>query len=70
MFIVFALLLIMGACFAVRIIDNENLQLRTYASTLEAENDELRSALHERRTTNHDFLADAPFNMLDIRKVS
>lgn len=69
MFIIFSILLIMGACFAVRLIDNENDQLRRYAANLEAENDELRTLAHRPRS-NHDFLTEAPFNLRDIRKVS
>lgn len=69
MFIIFSILLIMGACFAVRLIDNENDQLRRYAENLEAENDELRTVAHRTRS-NHDFLTEAPFNLRDIRKVS
>lgn len=61
MFIVFALVLIMGACLAVRLIDAENTQLRTYAATLEAENDALRTQI----TTDHKPYA-LPFNVIDI----
>ena len=74
MFIVFALLLIMGACFAVRWIDNENDQLRQYAHDLERENDLLRTQIVSRPQSDHDrlddFLKPAPFNLRDIRKVS
>lgn len=69
MFIVFALILIMGACFAVRRIDEENNQLRAYARNLEVEVDELRTVVTTRKT-NHDFLTEAPFNVRDIRRVS